>query len=267
MSEVHSDTAPSGSEPGAPLIARAELAAAGSPRKFAIPGGMTMPFRAGFVIVNTFTSFNLLIGVLSLIAATSGAIPIAAWGLLLCVLIDGFDGPLARRWRVTTDFGAQFDSLADMTSFIIAGAALTFYWVRPTAPFLLIAAVSGLYALSGAIRLARFNSTAPQSAYFQGIPTTFGAVVVAANYLVNPAMDSYWVMALVSLLAVLMVSILPYPKLASLRRCPPWLWLGLAIGLPLSPSWTVWVVSAAYICLGPTIWLHRHLRHDDTMTR
>ena len=138
MPEIYSDSAPNGSESGAPLIARAELAAAGRPRKFAIPGG-TMPFRAGFVIVNTFTGFNLLIGVLALIAAASGAITTAAWGLLLCVLLDGCDGPLARRWRVATDFGAQLDSLADMTSFIIAGAALTFYWVRPTAPFLLIA--------------------------------------------------------------------------------------------------------------------------------
>lgn len=215
-------------------------------------------FRLRFVIVNAFTGINLLIGVLSLIAATTGSISLAAWGLLLCVLLDTCDGSLARRWRVTTDFGAHLDSLADMTSFIIAIAALIFYWVRPTTPFLLIAAISGLYALSGAIRLARFNSTVAQSGYFQGMPTTFVAAIVAANYLVNPSLDSYWIMALVSLLAILMVSILPYPKLGEiLRHSPPWIWVGLAIGAMFSLPWTVWILSVAYICLGPAIWLYR----------
>src|SRR5262249_49642975 len=108
-------------------------------------------FRLRFVIVNAFTGVNLLIGVLSLIAATTGSSATAAWGLLLCVLLDMCDGSLARRWRVVTAFGAQLDSLADMTSFIIAGAALTFYWARATAAFVPIVAICSLYALSGAI--------------------------------------------------------------------------------------------------------------------
>jgi CDP-diacylglycerol--serine O-phosphatidyltransferase len=257
MDEARPDTSLAGSEPKIPLTTRQESSFGDRLGKLALPGGVAMPFRAGFVIVNTFTGFNLLVGVLSLIAATTGAITIAAWGLLLCVLLDACDGSLARRWQVTTAFGAQLDSLADMTSFIIAGAALTFYWVRPTTPFLLIAAVSGLFALSGAIRLARFNSTVSQSGYFQGMPTTFVAAVVAANYLAYPALDSYWIIALVSLLALLMVSILPYPKLVSLRHCPPWLWLALAIGACVSLSWVIWIMSAAYICLGPAIWLYR----------
>jgi CDP-diacylglycerol---serine O-phosphatidyltransferase len=214
-------------------------------------------FRLHFMIVNAFTSCNLLIGVLSLIAATTGTIAIAAWGLLLCVLLDTCDGLLARRWHVVTDFGAQLDSLADMTSFIIAGTALTFYWARTTPILLPIVTVSGLYALSGAIRLARFNSTPSRSGYFQGVPTTFGAAVIAANYLAYPALAAGWVMALVGLLAALMVSTWPYPKLTTLRRCPPWLFVLLIPSAILSPTWTVWIVTVVYLCLGPAIWVYQ----------
>jgi CDP-diacylglycerol--serine O-phosphatidyltransferase len=214
-------------------------------------------FRIRFLIVNAFTGVNLLIGVLSLIAATTGLIAIAAWGLLLCVLLDACDGSLARRWRVTTEFGAQLDSLADMTSFIIAGTALSFYWARTTAALLPIVAISALYALSGAIRLARFNATAKRSDYFQGVPTTFGAAVIAVNYLAYPALPATWVMALVGLLAALMVSTWPYPKLVMLRRCPPWILPILLIGVGVSPTITVWALTVVYLSLGPLIWLRQ----------
>src|SRR6188768_3475124 len=68
--------------------------------------------RLRFLIVNGFTSFNLMIGVLSLIIASTGRMGLAAWGLLLCVLLDSCDGSLARYWQVTSEFGAQLDSLA-----------------------------------------------------------------------------------------------------------------------------------------------------------
>jgi CDP-diacylglycerol--serine O-phosphatidyltransferase len=216
-------------------------------------------FRLRFVIVNAFTGCNLLIGVLSLIAATTGLVATAAWGLLLCVLLDTCDGSLARRWRVTSAFGAQLDSLADMTSFIIAGAGLTFFWARPTGALLPIVIVSGLYALSGAIRLARFNSTPARSDYFQGVPTTFGALVLAANYLAYPAMTSDWILALVGLLAALMVSTWPYPKIGLLRHIPLWIAPILVAGLFFSFTWTIWSLTAIYLSLGPAIWVYQRV--------
>jgi CDP-diacylglycerol--serine O-phosphatidyltransferase len=229
--------------------------------------GDTMPtssypplFRLRFMIVNAFTSCNLLIGVLSLIAATTGTIAIAAWGLLLCVVLDTCDGLLARRWHVVTDFGAQLESLADMTSFIIAGTALTFYWARTTASPIPIFVISGLYALSGAIRLARFNSSPARSDYFQGVPTTFGAAVIAANYLAYPALAPSWIMVLVGLLAALMVSTWPYPKLITLRRGLAWVLPLLVAGALLSPTWTIWIATATYLALGPAIWVYHEIR-------
>ena len=63
--------------------------------------------------------------------------------------------------------------------------------------------------------------------------------------------------AVVIIPAVLMVSTLPYPKLRTLRRCPPWVWLAILVGAFASPQIVVWVVSAGYIGLGPAIWLYR----------
>jgi CDP-diacylglycerol--serine O-phosphatidyltransferase len=219
--------------------------------------------RIRFLIVNSFTSFNLMIGVLALIVAGTGQTALAAWGLLVCVLLDSCDGSLARHWRVTSEFGAQLDSLADMTSFIIASVALTYYWAQPTTPFPLVLVVCGLYALAGAFRLARFNSSPEDRHFFQGIPSTGGAALLAANYLAAPPPSAYGVIALVGLLAVLMISTLPYPKLATLRRCPPWVWLAILAGALISPQMTVWLVSACYIGLGPAIWLFRRLEMRD----
>ena len=216
--------------------------------------------RLRFLIVNGFTSFNLMIGVLALIIAGTGYKALAAWGLLLCVLLDSCDGSLARHWQVTSEFGAQLDSLADMTSFIIASVGLTYYWAQPTTPFLLLLIVCGLYTLAGAFRLARFNSSPEDRRFFQGIPSTGGAALLAANYLAAPPPSAYGVIALVSLLALLMVSTLPYPKLATLRRCPHWVWLAILVGACANPQITVWVVSAGYIGLGPGIWLYRRYR-------
>jgi CDP-diacylglycerol--serine O-phosphatidyltransferase len=213
--------------------------------------------RIRFLIVNSFTSFNLTIGVLALIVAGTGQIALAAWGLLLCVLLDSCDGSLARRWQVTSEFGAQLDSLADMTSFIIASVALTYYWAQPMIPLPLLLLICGLYALAGAFRLARFNSNPHDSRFFQGMPSTGGAALIAANYLVAPPPSAYGIVALVGLLAVLMISMLPYPKLMTLRGCPSWFWIGLICGALISPRAVVWVLSACYMGLGPATWLYR----------
>ncbi|RRR69695.1 MAG: CDP-alcohol phosphatidyltransferase [Candidatus Viridilinea halotolerans] len=215
--------------------------------------------RLRFIIVTGFTGSNLLLGLLALMAAAHGATALAAWALLCCVLLDGCDGSLARRWQVTSSFGAQLDSLADMTSFIIASVALIYYWTAPTTPLWLTLIAGGFYALSGAIRLARFNCTVPNPSYFQGIPTTLVAAIVAANYLVGSALDAYWVLGLVILLAVLMVSLFPYPKLAALRPTAIWLLPLITIGALTSLSWTIWVLTVVYICSGPVIWLCQRL--------
>jgi CDP-diacylglycerol--serine O-phosphatidyltransferase len=218
--------------------------------------------RLRFLIVNGFTGFNLFIGVLALLGAGTGHSVLAAWALLLCVLLDSCDGSLARRWRVTSEFGAQLDSLADMTSFILAGVGLIYSWARPATPFWPTLLICGVYALAGAVRLARFNTTPRDSSYFQGIPTTGGGAVLAALYLAAPPPSSYGVVALAGLLAALMVSTLPYPKLTTLLRAPAWVWLGVLASVCVSLRGTIWLLVACYFCVGPAIWVYRRLRRN-----
>jgi len=225
---------------------------------------MSSMTRFRFVLVTLFTTVNLLLGLLSLLAAGTDYIWLAAWFILLCILLDACDGLLARRWEVASPFGAQLDSLADMTSFIVASGALAYYWAIPqpnTNSLVLIVISSGLYVIGGAFRLARFGTSGIKSGYFQGMPTTMVAGMIATTYLVYPALSWYWVVILVSLLAMLMISSIPYPKFGyAMPLIPNWCYLLILIGIILNLARTSWVVMTGYLLSGPIIWLWQRLR-------
>ena len=113
---------------------------------------------------------------------------------------DGLDGKIARLTNTESDFGREFDSLADVITFGVAPAILAWMWgFRILAPLNgsdLIARVVQLGAIStfafliaGASRLARFNIQVnpqpsnpgrPGKKYFVGMPIPAGAGVIAA---------------------------------------------------------------------------------------
>lgn len=215
-----------------------------------------------FLIVTCFTGLNLMLGLMAMFYATRDLMPAAALCLLACVLLDACDGSLARKWDVSSPFGAQLDSLADFTSFCIGSAALAYYWFSPETPFYLIAGASCFYVFTGAVRLARFNVTAdplcpPQ--YFQGMPTTSVSAVVAIAYLTYPQLGSTWGVAMVFLLGILMVSVFPYPKVTRMARIPARFWLLVALAAVVHLSWTAWALALAYMLSGPFIWARRRL--------
>jgi len=217
--------------------------------------------KVRFAVVNGFTAASLILGLASLIFTTAGLLTSAAVCLLASVLLDGCDGTLARRWRVASSFGAQLDSMADMTAFGVATAALSYYWLmdkQPTQPYL-IAIASCLVALTGAIRLARFNVTPKNEAYFQGIPTTFAAAAIAILYLTNPNLNIIWATIFVGGLALLMVSAFPYAKWEQVRQLPKWLLLLGVVGVFVNPSATSLTLTSAYICSGPVLWIRRRV--------
>lgn len=217
--------------------------------------------KVRFAVVNGFTAASLVLGFASLIFTTAGFLTTAATCLLASVLLDGCDGTLARRWRVASSFGAQLDSMADMTAFGVAAAALSYYWLMdkdPTQP-LLIAVASCLVALTGAIRLARFNVTPKNEAFFEGIPTTFAAAAIAIIYLTTPNLNVIWGTILVGGLAILMISAFPYAKWEQVRQLPKWLLLVGIAGAIVNLSVTTLTLASAYICSGPVLWLHRRI--------
>lgn len=198
-----------------------------------------------------------MLGLASLVASSQGKLQTAAACLFASVLWDAADGFLARRWNVASEFGAQLDSLADMTSFNIAGSLLTFYWFSPPIHPLGMGLAASLYAVMGACRLARFNAGPKRLDEFQGMPTTAVAFMVALTCLTCPSLNSTLGLGLVVTLALLMVSHFPYPKLVKILECPWWTWAAVVGLARFNFIGTVWTCMAAYIISGPVIGMLR----------
>ncbi|MGH9805384.1 MAG: CDP-diacylglycerol--serine O-phosphatidyltransferase [Candidatus Acidiferrales bacterium] len=197
--------------------------------------------RGIYILPSLFTVGNLLCGYWSILSSATGSVADldrAAKLIGLAVVLDGLDGRVARMSNVSSPFGKEFDSLADIVSFGIAPAFLALKWgLRSLDPSLAAdpVLVQNIYKIGwvatfaflicGAWRLARFNIQAGESAdlgpsahrYFIGLPIPAGAGVIAAvvHATPEPLTEWYWAaawLALVFGLAFLMVSTIRYPS-------------------------------------------------------
>lgn len=208
-----------------------------------------------FLVVQGCTVSSLLLGMGSIFLALDGQVRFAAMALLACVVFDGLDGALARKFGVCTPFGGQMDSLADMCSFGIATPVVAYAWlVAGGAPSWLAGAAAALAGVCAAIRLARFNVSPKNGCYFSGVPTTMAAAIVVASMLILPASGPALLTGALAVLGLLMVSTFPYMKLGQLRRLPPWLWAVAVLALWADPSTTFSLIVGAYLLSGPLLW-------------
>jgi CDP-diacylglycerol--serine O-phosphatidyltransferase len=255
-----------------------------------------------YVLPSLFTVGTLVCGYLSILATLRGSTALLSGDLTTDAgrlafdsaakfigwawVFDSFDGRIARLTNSTSDFGREFDSLADVIAFGLAPAVLAFSWgIRPVEPTVgplwgqhlasvgLI--VSFSFVICGAARLARFNiqSARPSTdrKHFVGLPIPAAAGVVAAIVHCRKDAIQDWNYAagwlvLIALLAFLMVSRLRYPsfKHIDLRRARPYaaiILIGLAIYLVYAYSeYVLLLVSVGYMMSGPLTRLltHRH---------
>ena len=77
-----------------------------------------------YTIPNSFTALSLLLGVGSIVTGQLGNLELAGWMIVWCGLLDVMDGLAARLLKATSDFGAEFDSMADLVSFGVAPGML-----------------------------------------------------------------------------------------------------------------------------------------------
>jgi CDP-diacylglycerol--serine O-phosphatidyltransferase len=223
-----------------------------------LPGERTLARQLRFAVVNGCTIASLILGMSAIfIAINHGEVRFAALCLIACVVFDGLDGGLARRFGVASPFGAQMDSLADMCSFGIAAPVVMFAWLAGSAPAALVVAACALVAVCAAIRLARFNVSPKDGRYFCGVPTTMVAAVLALGTLISPAMPAGVRVAAVAVLALAMVSGFPYAKLARLLRLPPWVFVVPVVGAMIDFRVTFVAVVLTYLASGPLIWLRQ----------
>jgi CDP-diacylglycerol--serine O-phosphatidyltransferase len=224
-----------------------------------LPGEHTMRRRAGFALVNSCTLASLGLGLLAIFLAMHGDIRLAAACLVACVAFDGLDGMLARKLGVSSPFGAQMDSLADMCSFGLAAPVVVYASLAHTVPTPAAAVACVLVAGCAAIRLARFNVSPKDGKFFSGVPTTMVAAVLALAVLIDLPLPGLVVLGGVAVLAFAMVSSFPYAKLARIVKMPPWLWLLPIVGVLVDARLTFVFVVMAYVASGPFMWLRtRH---------
>ncbi len=183
-----------------------------------------------YTIPNSFTAMSLLLGVASIITTQHGELKLAAWIIVWCGLLDVMDGVTARLLKATSNFGAEFDSMADLVAFgvapavLVLNAGLVFGGVEyDTDQFWLLLVAVAVFVLAGAMRLARFNlaSSETTKGWFVGIPiTAAGGGLVSSIVLVliyhreiaeSLPLHLYFPV-LMFVLAMLMVSRIRFPK-------------------------------------------------------
>src|SRR5512141_94958 len=131
--------------------------------------GRPAPRRRGiYLLPNLFTTGGLFGGFFAIIAASQGRFEAACIAIFIAAILDGIDGRVARLTNTQTEFGVQYDSLADLVSFGMAPALVMYYWALSSlrldgiTPGKIGWLTAFLYAACAALRLARFNSQVAQ---------------------------------------------------------------------------------------------------------
>jgi CDP-diacylglycerol---serine O-phosphatidyltransferase len=248
--------------------------------------------RGIFLIPSLFTVGNLLCGYYACVSTLLGTVqqtdPFdhASKAIGLAILFDSLDGRVARLTGTNTEFGEQFDSLADVVSFGIAPALLAYSWgVRnlpglDSAPGIQQIAHFGwwfclAFVVCCAWRLARFNvqGMAPGgSKYFIGMPTPAAAGMIAATVhaFKAPIQDRWWSIAWIFLtlvLAALMTSTVRFYSFKDLpwtRKQPSLTIVLLALLGAAIWRWSeevLLLIAGVYTVVGVTLHVVRLLRH------
>jgi CDP-diacylglycerol--serine O-phosphatidyltransferase len=166
---------------------------------------------------NMVTSGNLLCGMLSLILSFHGRFIPAAWLIFFAVFFDFMDGKVARSLGGGTQFGLEYDSIADVVSFGVAPAMLMYTNYLNGFAGVTGALTACFFALCGALRLARFNVVHVPGP-FQGLPIPAGGLFLASFVIAGLAIPSAFAAFLAVGTGILMISSVPYGNLKGLRK-------------------------------------------------
>ena len=153
---------------------------------------MPTPIRGSktvYILPNLFTTASLFCGFYAILAVIdgSGNFSFAAALIFVAMIFDGCDGRVARLTRTESEFGVQYDSLADLISFGVAPAIVIYQWalhyaaIEPMYPDKLGWLTAFIYTACTALRLARFNVQVgiTDKAVFIGLPSPSAAAIVA----------------------------------------------------------------------------------------
>lgn len=196
--------------------------------------------RGAYLLPSVFTIGNIFLGFFSVVSALRGDIARAAVLVFLAGILDGLDGRIARLTGTESDFGREFDALADVVTFGVTPAMLAYLDLTWGGYGRLAWLVPLLYLVSTATRLARFNvqTRTIDSRYFVGLPAPAAAATIAALLLVahdRELTELLRLPLLIGLLAIgsLMVSTFRYPSFKRFDLRQRW---SYRVALPLTAA-------------------------------
>jgi CDP-diacylglycerol---serine O-phosphatidyltransferase len=205
------------------------------PLDYRTPEGRRRRFRpipVRMLVPNVITLLAICAGLTAIRLSTEGKMEWAVAAIVFAAVLDGVDGRVARMIKGQSKFGAELDSLADFVNFGVAPGLMLYFWqLHELNNVGWIAAM--VFAISGGLRLARFNATIddpnkpPYAAnYFTGVPAPAGAVTallpIYLAFLGSPKPPATLTAAYTLLIAFLMVSRLPVFSGKQVRmRVPP----------------------------------------------
>ncbi len=229
--------------------------------------------RGIYLLPNLLTSAALFAAFYSIISGINGKFEAAAIAIIVAGLLDGLDGRVARLMNTQSDFGEQYDSLADLISFGLAPALLAFNWslaslsdVSPmTGKLGWLAAF--IFVACAALRLARFNTQVgiADKRYFQGLasPAAAGTLVFTIWFFIDNDVAGDTVSWLIFfetiVLGILMFSQVRYYsfKVGPSGDKVPAIWILLAVLiivlLALDPPIMGMIFGSAYVLSGVLI--------------
>jgi len=218
-------------------------------------------YRRRYAVPNAVTVGNMFCGFLAIMYASSGRLEKAVIAVLVAILLDGLDGRVARRLNATSKFGVEFDSFSDLVSFGLAPAVMMYHWAFQMAADEFGVAVTFLYALCAASRLARFNISSENLKSFSGLPTPGAAAFIVAIIYTSPQYHaSYSVVAIGAVasvcIAYLMVSTIEFMSIKQFKFSGVKLRWRILLGLIIvlvwkNPALGLLALSGLYACSGP----------------
>jgi CDP-diacylglycerol---serine O-phosphatidyltransferase len=190
------------------------------------------PIPVRMLVPNVITLLAICAGLTAIRLSTEGRTELAVAAIVFAAVLDGLDGRVARMIKGQSKFGAELDSLADFVNFGVAPGLILYFWqLHELNNGGWIASM--VFAISGGLRLARFNATmddpnkpAFAANYFTGVPAPAGAITVLLPiylaFLGMPAVPAILTAFYTLLIAFLMVSRLPVFSGKTVRlRVPP----------------------------------------------
>jgi CDP-diacylglycerol--serine O-phosphatidyltransferase len=217
-----------------------------------------------YLIPNLLTTGNLFSGLFSILAVFNANYVAASIAILVAVVFDMLDGKSARLMNSTSQFGVEYDSLADLVSFGVAPGLLIYSWAL-SGHGMVGSAVMFAFVACGALRLARYNvmTVSSESKHFTGLPIPAAASVISTlvvfdHHIVRMGAEVKPILILIMTLALafLMVSTIKYRSFKDLRLKDGHafnylVWFILAIMLVVAwPQLMLFVLFAGYAVSG-----------------